>query len=287
MFKDILFSMRPKQWYKNLVLFIGILFSLNLFHIELWVNAISGFVIFCLLSGSIYIINDYLDVDKDRKHPKKCKRPMASGRLKKNHALSFAIIFVGISFFWSYLINLPFLAMTLMFFVLIMIYSLYLKEIIIVDIMVISTGFVIRAIAGCLVIGVLVSPWLIICAFLMALFLAIGKRRHELALLKDKASDHRRILEGYSPKMLDQMTAITTTSLIMSYSLYTFFAKNVYIMFTIPLAFYGIFRYMFLIDSKEMGGEPELLFMDKGIVLSMVLWIGIVFWVLYLNKWPL
>jgi 4-hydroxybenzoate polyprenyltransferase len=287
MLKDILISMRPKQWYKNLVLFIGIIFSLNLFHIELWIDAISGFAIFCLLSGSIYIINDYMDIDKDRKHPKKRNRPLPSGRLNKYHALGFAIIFIAISMVGAYLINLKFLTASISFFALILIYSLFLKEIIIVDIMVISTGFVLRAIAGCLAIGVLVSPWLIICTFLMALFLAIGKRRHELELLKDDAGSHRKILEGYSLPMLDQMTSITTTSLIMSYTLYTFFANNMYLMVTVPFAFYGIFRYMFLLDSKGMGGEPEMLFLDKGMVLAMILWVGIVVWVLYLNTWPI
>jgi 4-hydroxybenzoate polyprenyltransferase len=287
MLKDILISMRPKQWYKNLVLFIGIIFSLNLFHIELWIDAISGFAIFCLLSGSIYIINDYMDIDKDRKHPKKRNRPLPSGRLNKNHALGFAMVFIAISLGWAYLINLQFLTASISYLVLIVIYSLFLKEIIIVDILVLSTGFVIRAIAGCLAVGVLVSPWLIICTFLMALFLAIGKRRHELVLLKGDAGGHRKILEGYSLPMLDQMTSITTTSLIMSYTLYTFFANNIYLMATIPFAFYGLFRYMFLIDSKGMGGEPEMLFLDKGMVLAMILWVGIVVWVLYLNTWPL
>jgi 4-hydroxybenzoate polyprenyltransferase len=149
--KDVLISMRPKQWYKNLVLFIGILFSLNLFHIDLWINAFSGFAIFCLLSGSIYIINDYMDIDKDRKHPKKCNRPLASGRLKKSHGLVFAIIFIALSMGGAYLINLPFLAASITFFVLILVYSLFLKEIIIVDILVISTG---------LLYGLLLDVWL-------------------------------------------------------------------------------------------------------------------------------
>lgn len=286
MFKDILISMRPKQWYKNLVLFIGILFSLNLLNIELWINVFSGFVIFCLLSGSIYIINDYMDIEKDRKHPTKCKRPLASGRLKKSHGLGFAVIFIVISIAGAYLINLPFLITALTFFVLIMIYSLFLKELILVDIMVISTGFVLRAIAGCLAISVLVSPWLIICTFLIALFLALGKRRNEVEILKSRAEEHRKILKGYSLYVLDQMTSITTAVLIMSYSLYTFFANNMGLMLTIPLVFYALFRYLYLIESDGVGGEPEMIFKDKGMVLSLVLWILIIVWVLYLNTWP-
>jgi 4-hydroxybenzoate polyprenyltransferase len=284
MFKDILISMRPKQWYKNLIIFIGIVFSLNLLNFNLWINVISAFIVFCLLSGSMYIINDYLDIDKDRNHPKKCKRPLASGRLKTSHALFFSTFFIITALGLAYLVNISLFIVSLGFFSLILIYSLFLKKISIVDILVISTGFVLRAIAGCVAIGVFVSPWLIIATFLLALFLALGKRRHELILLKDKATSHRSILDGYSTDMLDQMMNITTASLIMSYSIYTFFAKSLYIMLTIPLAFYGIFRYLYLINAKEMGGDPEMLFKDKGMVLSMALWAFLVIGVLYFNK---
>ena len=284
MFKDILISMRPKQWYKNLIIFIGIVFSLNLLNFNLWINVISAFIVFCLLSGSMYIINDYLDIDKDRNHPKKCKRPLASGRLKASHALFFSTIFIITALGLAYLVNISLFIVSLGFFSLILIYSLFLKKISIVDILVISTGFVLRAVAGCVAIGVFVSPWLIIATFLLALFLALGKRRHELILLKDKATSHRNILDGYSTDMLDQMMNITTASLIMSYSIYTFFAKSLYIMLTIPLAFYGIFRYLYLINAKEMGGDPEMLFKDKGMVLSMALWAFLVIGVLYFNK---
>ena len=284
MFKEILISMRPKQWYKNLIIFIGIVFSINLLNFNLWINVISAFVVFCLLSGSIYIINDYSDINKDRNHPKKCKRPIASGRLKKSYALIFSVISIVIALLIAYSVNTPLLLISLVFFGLQLLYSLFLKEIIIVDILVISVGFVLRAIAGSLAITVLVSPWLIICTFLLALFLALGKRKHELVLLKDKASNHRKILVSYSEDMLDQMTNITTSVLIMSYSLYTFFTQNIYMMTTIPLAFYGIFRYMFLIHHTDVGGEPEMLFKDKGMVISIIIWIALIIGILYFNK---
>jgi 4-hydroxybenzoate polyprenyltransferase len=284
MFKELLVSMRPQQWYKNLVIFIGIVFSLNLLNFSLWINVISTFIIFCLLSGSIYVINDYLDFEKDRNHPKKCKRPIASGKLNKSHALIFAVATVILAMLLAYTVNIFLLAISMVFFGLLLVYSLYLKEIILVDIMIISTGFVIRAVAGCLAIGVYISSWLIICTFLLALFLAIIKRRTELILLKEKAGSHRKILEGYSEDILDQMTNITTAALIMSYSLYTFFARNVYLMITIPLAFYGIFRYLYLMHNKNMGGEPEMIFKDKGMLISMTLWAALVIGVLYLNK---
>ena len=283
MLREIFITMRPKQWYKNLVIFIGIAFSLNLLNINLWISAISAFFIFCLLSGSIYLVNDVLDIEKDKKHPKKRERPLPSGKLKPYQAITAATIFILIALLGSYMINIPFFLISIVFFVLMMLYSLYLKNFIIVDIMIISTGFVIRAVAGALAISVLVSPWLIICAFLIALFLALGKRRHELFLLGDNVKEHRESLESFSTEMLDQMIIITTSTLIMSYSLYTFFTGKLLMMVTIPFAFYGIFRYLFLIHSKKMGGEPEMLFKDKGMVLSIVLWALVVFLVLYVN----
>jgi 4-hydroxybenzoate polyprenyltransferase len=281
MFKEILISMRPKQWYKNLVIFIGIAFSLNLLNFNLWITVISAFIIFCLLSGSIYLINDVLDIEKDRKHPKKSKRPLPSGTLKPYQAISSAGIFIIIAIIGSYLINIPFFIISVAFFILMLVYSLFLKPLVIVDILVISSGFVIRAIAGALAISVFVSPWLIICTFLLALFLALGKRRHEIFLLGDDAYQHRQSLEGYSTTMLDQMIIITTSTLIMSYSLYTFFSNNILMMLTIPFAFYGIFRYLLLIHSKNIGGEPEMLFKDRGMLISIILWILIVIGVLY------
>jgi len=282
MFKEIIISMRPKQWYKNLVLFIGIIFSLNFMDFQLWSNTILGFIIFCVLSGSEYIINDIIDKEKDRKHPKKRKRPIASGRLKVSYALIFAVIAVFLALIGAYLINVKFLIISVMFFLLILSYSLVLKHLIIVDILVISMGFVVRAVAGCLAINVFISPWLIICAFLLALFLALGKRRHEMFLLGKGAKTHRKVLKDYSVQMLDQMTSIITGALIVSYSLYTFLTDNIYMMLTVPFVIYGLFRYLFLIHMKNFGGEVEIIFKDKGMLICMSLWIVLTLIVLYL-----
>jgi 4-hydroxybenzoate polyprenyltransferase len=284
MLKELIISMRPRQWYKNVIIFIGILFSLNLLNFNLWIDVISAFVIFCVLSGSLYVINDILDIEEDKNHPKKKLRPIASGKLNINYAIVSVIILIILSFGFSYLINLLFLITALTFFLLELIYSLFLKELIIVDIMIISAGFVLRAIAGCIAVAVLVSPWLIICAFLLALFLGIGKRRHELVLLGKNAANHRKILDGYSTEMLDQMTNITTSALIMSYSLYTFFTGKIFIMLTIPFVFYGLFRYIYLVHAENFGGEPEMLFKDKGMLLSMIFWVLLVILVLYGNR---
>lgn len=284
MISNVIKSMRPKQWYKNLVLFIGVLFSSNMLNLTFLVDSGLAFLVFCLLSGSIYLINDILDIEKDKNHPKKRKRPVPSGTLKVSHAIFFIVLFLTISFTVAYWVNQYFFLITLFFIILLLSYSLWLKNIIIADILIISSGFVIRAVAGALAISVFVSPWLIICAFLLALFLALGKRRHELIILGDEAKNHRIILEGYSTQMLDQMITITTSSLIMSYSLYTFFVGNIYMMITIPFAFYGLFKYLFLVHSKNLGGEPELIFKDKGMILSMILWVMIVFIVIYVDK---
>jgi len=284
MIKELIFSMRPKQWYKNLVIFIGLVFSLNFLNLGAWIDVLGAFIIFCALSGSIYIINDIIDVEKDKNHPLKRFRPLASGELKVSHGLFFAITFILLSMTASYLINLPFFLITLTFFLLILVYSLFLKNYLIIDIMVISSGFVLRAIAGCLAISVLVSPWLIICTFLIALFLALGKRRHELIVMGGEAKNHRKILGEYSPEMLEQMINITTSILLMSYSLYTFFSNNIYLMLTIPFSFYGLFRYLYLVHSHNMGGEPEMIFKDRGMVLCLISWVLIVLFILYIDK---
>ena len=181
----------------------------------------------------------------------------------------------------AYLISKTFFVISISYLLLILLYSLVLKYLIIVDLLVISVGFVIRAVAGCLAVNVFISPWLIICAFLLALFLALGKRRHELILLGEKAKGHRKILEEYSTEMLDQMIGITSGALIISYSLYTFLADDSYMMLTIPFAVYGLFRYLFLVHAKNFGGETEMIFRDKGMVLCLGLWVVLVVASLY------
>ena len=281
MLSSLIKSMRPKQWYKNFIIFVGIVFSISIFNFLMWLNVIFAFIFFCMLSGSEYIINDILDIEKDRQHPIKCKRPIASRELKLSHAILFSLILIVIALFGSYLINIKFLMISITYLLLILSYSLFLKHIIIVDLLVISIGFVIRAIAGCLAIDVVISPWLIICTFMLALFLALGKRRHELLLLGDEAKNHRKILKEYSTEMLDQMIDITTGALIISYSMYTFLADNIYMMLTIPFMIYGLFRYLFLVHAKNLGGEPEMIFKDRGMLICMFLWTVLVVVILY------
>ncbi|MFC1937213.1 UbiA prenyltransferase family protein [Chloroflexota bacterium] len=282
MLKALLKAMRPYQWYKNALIFIGIVFSLNLFNFSLWLSVIAAFLIFCALSGSEYIINDVIDVNKDRRHPAKSKRPIASGRLRISHAVSFALLMTGVALYGAYLINLYFFGISVLFFISTLAYSLWLKRIILVDALMISINFVIRAVAGSLAINVAISPWIILCGLLLALFLIFGKRRHEIILLGEDAKNHRGILASYNIEMLEHMTSIVAGALIISYSLYTFLAENLLMMTTIPVVIYGIFRYLLLVHSKDIGGEPEVIFKDRGMVISIIIWIILSLVILYI-----
>ena len=279
MIKELVISLRPRLWYKNLILFIGLIFSLNLFDISMLLNAFYSFVIFCFISGSGYIVNDVIDKKSDKKHPENCKRPIASGRLNIIPAMIFAIILILVNLGFSYFISIKFLLITFAYLLLTLLYSLFLKKIAIIDVMTISIGFVLRTIAGCFAINVFVSPWLIVSSFLLALFLALGKRRYELISLKDNSS--RSSMKNYSVYVIDQMINVTSTALIISYSLYTFLTQHYYLMITIPISIYGIFRYLFLTLEKNIGGSPELMFKDKPMLLCILLWIIIVILLLY------
>lgn len=274
--------MRPNQWYKNLVIFVALLFSNNLFNKTALLYSISAFIIFCALSGSVYIINDLIDRKKDSLHPIKKNRPIASGKLGHAHALVFMIFILGGSLVLSFLIGELFGYISLTYFFLFLVYSFILKHIVIVDVITIALGFVIRAISGAIAIDVIFSPWLVVCSFLLALFLALGKRRHELTLLGNNATNHRPILNGYSVTMLEQMISSTTAALIISYSIYTFLTDDPYMMLTIPFAVYGLFRYLQIIHISEFGSEPELLFKDKGMLANFTVWSVSVVIILYL-----
>jgi len=264
--------MRPKQWYKNIVIFVALLFSHNLFNKMALLDSVYAFIVFCVLSGSVYIINDLIDRKKDSLHPVKKKRPIASGKLRPSHAIVFLLIFMIGSLTGAFFINKLFGYISLTYFFLFLIYSFILKNIVIVDVLTIAAGFVIRAISGAIAINVVFSPWLVICTFLLALFLALGKRRHELYLLGNNANSHRPVLNSYSVIMLEQMISSTTAALIVSYSMYTFLTNNQYMMFTIPFAIYGLFRYLQIVHISKSGGEPELLFGDKGMLANFALW---------------
>jgi len=272
--------MRPRQWVKNVVLFAAIVFDrqFNPAHIPQILRTFAGFIIFCLLSGVIYIINDITDIEADRKHPQKCKRPIASGKLSVKFALYFAIISIAILVPLSFILSPAFCWVSLGYLALNLAYSKWLKHIPLLDVLTIAFGFVLRVVAGVTLIQVArFSPWLYVVITLGSLYLGFGKRRAELALLTSDANSHRRVLDGYTIPLLDQYISIVSATTILAYSLYTFSAPNLpnnhVMMLTIPFVLYGIFRYLYLIQVKHSGGAPEEVFLsDRPLQIVVVLW---------------
>ncbi|MBN3525295.1 decaprenyl-phosphate phosphoribosyltransferase [Paenibacillus apiarius] len=268
-------QLRPKQWTKNLLVFAALLFSLKAVDLSAFIRSLAVFFLFSFVSGCVYIINDYADREADRIHPIKKNRPMASGALNPVLALWFGGVLLAASLVASYFINPLLTVLLVVYFALNVSYSFKLKHMVILDIMVIASGFVLRAIAGGLAIHVHLTPWFLLCTMLLSLFLAIGKRRHELFLLEDQKGTHRKVLEKYSFALLDQLTGIVATATIISYSLFTFTAgRTIYLMWTIPLVIYGIFRYLYLVHMENKGGAPDrMLLEDKHILATVVLYV--------------
>lgn len=277
--------LRPRQWTKNLFLFAGLVFSQNLFNPPLFFKALLAFGVFCLLSGSVYIINDIIDLDEDRKHYSKRNRPLASGQISVRQALCVFFILLVVSLSVAFVLGRVFLLAGISYFILVSSYSLWFKHFVIIDVFAVASGFLLRAVAGGAVIGVRISPWLLICTLLLALFLALTKRRHEYLVLENNGTEHRRVLAEYSLAYLDQLISIVTASTIMAYSLYTFTAgRTEYLMLSIPFVVYGIFRYLFLVHKREMGGSPEdVLLKDKPFIINICLWVLVCVVILHLE----
>jgi len=287
MIRDILISMRPVQWPKNLFVFAALVFSREFKDPAKVGISFLTFILFCLLSGAVYLINDIFDAAEDRSHWKKRSRPLAAGRLPARVAWSAAIVTALLSLITAFVvINVELGWVALAYFVVMVGYSVFLKRVVIIDVLVIAFGFVLRALAGGKAIGVPISVWLYICTFLLALFLALSKRRHELVLLEESAAAHRKILAEYSPYLLDQMIAVVTSSTVMAYALYTLNDRTIRevsdkLYFSIPFVMYGIFRYLYLVHREAEGGEPErLLFSDPPLLIGVALWVLSVFLIL-------
>ena len=275
MINAVIQILRPKQWTKNLIIFSGLIFSGNLFNETLLTKSFFTFILFCGLSSSIYIINDIFDLENDRRHPLKCLRPLPSGKIKISLAATLALLLALICLSLSFVLHFYLGIMGAIYFLCFVLYSTFLKHIVILDVLIISMGFVLRAVAGALAIEVRVSSWFLICTFLLSLFLALGKRRHELVLLNDQAGKHRKILEEYSPYFLDQMISVVTPSTVLAYSIYTLSSDAICpnLEFTIPFVVYGIFRYLYLIHQKGKGGNPEIILLtDVPIIINLLLW---------------
>ena len=273
-------SIRPQQWLKNFFIFAPLIFSENIFNRSMFLQSLLAFGIFCLLSGALYILNDLKDIEEDRLHPIKSKRPLAAGELKKRQAIAAFVILSFISLLLASLVNEEFLWVCLVYFVLQIAYSFALKHVVILDVFIVASGFFLRVIAGALAIRVQISPWLLICTTLLALFLALSKRRHEILLLDEEAVSHRPILKEYSPYLLDQMISVVTASTVIAYCLYTISGETIEkfgttkLILTVPFVLYGIFRYLYLIHQKAEGGTPEtLIFKDRPLLLDIFFWV--------------
>jgi 4-hydroxybenzoate polyprenyltransferase len=261
------------------VVFAPLAFSKHLFEPGPLLRSLLAFVLFCALSGAVYLLNDVADVERDRLHPTKRKRPVASGELPVRIAALSATVLGLAALAGSSLLGRAFLASAACYVVLNLLYSFRLKEVVIVDVLSVSLGFVIRAVAGGAAIGVAVSDWLLICTVLLALFLTLSKRRHELTSLSDGAAQHRAILAEYSPYLLDQMIGVVTASCLMAYAFYTTAEETRQkfqtdrLAWTIPFVLYGIFRYLYLVHQKEKGGSPaDVLLTDRPLLVAVALW---------------
>lgn len=286
--RNLLIALRPGQWTKNLLVFAGLLFGRELFNPTAVTRAGAAFLIFCALSGTVYLINDLVDRENDRRHPHKARRPIASGALPVPIAVAAgAILMVG-ALGASFLISIRFGLVAVGYVALQALYSGPLKHIVIIDVLAIAVGFVLRAIAGAVAIDVEISHWLFVCTILLALFMALAKRRHELVLLSNGATSHRPILGEYSPYLLDQMISVVTASTLVAYVFYTISPETEqkfgtqWLDLTIPFPLYGIFRYLYLVHQREGGGNPaDMLLDDRPLLACVALWAVAVILLIY------
>ena len=288
----LLDSLRPRQWVKNLFVFAGVIFSQQLLTPRIW-PALAAFAIFCGLSGAIYLFNDVADRDKDRLHESKRLRPVASGALPLGAAVGFGVLLLAGCLAAAFRLSPSFGLVALAYGALLTAYSVWLKHVVILDVLTVAAGFVLRAVAGAVAVDVEISGWLLICTILIALFLALGKRRHEYRSLTGDAAAHRPILAEYSEGFLDQMISVVTASTVITYALYTMSAETVakfhtrLLPLTLPFVLYGIFRYLYLLYRRDLGDNPsDLLVTDRGLLLDALLWMLVTLAIIYGPRWP-
>lgn len=273
----VLRSMRPRQWTKNGVVMVGVVFARELDQPDQVLRAALATIIFCLLSGAVYLANDLVDMARDQLHPTKRFRPLASGELSPRIAVAVTGLIVSLSLIGAFLISPGFCVVATSYVLIQALYAVAFKNTVILDVLILASGFVLRAVAGAVAVNVPISPWLYVCTMLLALFLALGKRRQELILMSASAAAHRPTLSDYTVGLLDILSQVVTTSLLVSYMLYTFFAENVprnsSMMLTIPFVLYGLFRYLYLVHARGEGGAPEeVLLRDRPMAACVLLW---------------
>ncbi|MEO6213555.1 MAG: decaprenyl-phosphate phosphoribosyltransferase [Vicinamibacterales bacterium] len=285
---SLLLSLRPSQWTKNLIIFAGLIFGQRLLDRSAVFTSLAAFLVFCVLSGVVYLVNDVADRDADRQHPLKRHRPIASGDVPVSLALSAAAVLGILGLGAAFWLRFEFGVVATAYVALHGLYSGPLKHIVIIDVLTIAIGFALRAAAGALVLGIAIGHWLLIVTVLGALFLALSKRRHELLLLGDGATSHRRILQEYSPYLLDQMISVVTASTLVAYAIYTVSPDIIQkfgtdrLGLTLPFPLYGIFRYLYLVHQKDGGGSPsDLLLNDRPLLACVALWAGAVVLIIY------
>jgi len=276
----LLREIRPWQWYKQGVMLLAIIFSKNLLSGEAWLNLLVGVFAFTAIAGASYILNDIRDRGKDRNHPEKQHRPIASGQVPIPVAVGFGLLLAVSGFGAAYTLGPIFLLVVGAYLSQNVLYSIYFKRIVFVDVLIVAVGFVLRAIAGVVAVDVFLSPWLIVSTFLLALVLALGKRRNELELAKT-SDNTRSALGDYSEENIDQLLVMTMATLLMAYSLYTFSQTDPIMMATLPFAFFGVFRYHHLVHTTDIAGQPEYLFTDRPSVANLILWGVVAIAVLY------
>ena len=282
-FQQIFKLMRPKQWIKNFFVFAAMIFSGKFINTHIFIINIFVFAMFCLVSSCVYILNDLVDVNKDKQHPEKKNRPIASGKVTKLQALIVEIILLILVFTICYKIDSKLLIVFSLYFIINILYSFKLKNIVIIDVMIITFGFVLRVESGSVATNVQLSPWMILCTILISLFMALNKRKSEIITLKDKSGDHRKILDEYSVDLIENMLTIVTPSILIAYCLYTFSSiQSRTMMLTIPFVLYGIFRYQYLMMKRNIGGKPEDVFQkDIPFLLNVILWAITVISIIY------
>ena len=278
--------MRPRQWTKNVFVFAALVFDVKLFHLNDFLRTLAGFGLFCIISSAVYIFNDLLDIEADRQHPVKKNRPIASGKIPIPVAIVTGSLLALVALVAGYLLAWQFGLTILIYFVMMLAYSKWLKHIPILDVLILAGGFVLRVHSGTtLIIVERFSPWLYVLMTLLALYLGFGKRRAELTMLAEDANTHRKVLDGYTLPLLDQFITIVSGTTILAYSLYTFdrLPGNHALMLTIPFVVYALFRYLYLIQVKQIGGEPEeILLSDRPFQISIILWALAVLVVFYM-----
>ncbi len=287
----LLSALRPKQWIKNGFVLAALLFSRHLFDLAYVWRSVSAAIIFCLLSGAVYLINDIFDRENDRLHPEKRNRPIASGQLSVTAALITALILTSVSVAAAFSLDTRFGAVSAAYCILNLAYSIALKHIVILDVMIIASGFLLRAVGGAFAIDVSISSWFILCTMLLSLFLGFVKRRQEISLLEGSAGDHRKILDEYTPAFLDQAIGIVTAGSFVTYALYTMSPEvaaklgTEHLNFTVPFVIYGLLRYLFLVYTRGEGGNPaSTLLGDRPMLINGGLWLLTLIAVLYFGS---